>query len=269
MDLLKLSLERLFGFIAGVIPGTVVLTLFGLHHPRFAAAVRDIDYLGYRTKLSLVLAVALIAGWTVTTFFYGLMGFFEGVLRPVIAKWLQSGKVTDNPPWRNKNWRALAATYLGGAAPEDLDLVSDAVFDIQIESANLILDPTEKFHAIAKFKNAKGKAELADAYWSTWWDTLHNDVLLHRDPTAEMTLTIEGNLQAASLVLLCALPSTPILYHWWLICACLFWLSMRGLRTFSLLYQTRDPWSSFTKQINYLRAQMPNAKAKSQAGDSR
>jgi hypothetical protein len=81
-------------------------------------------------------------------------------------------------------------------------------------------------------------------------------------------LTLEANLQAASLLLLFAIPSTPVLNHWWVISPCLFWLIMRGLRTYALLRNVRNPWSSFTKQMDYLRARMPDAKAKARADDT-
>jgi hypothetical protein len=228
--------------------------------------MRDITYLGYRTKLSLILGAALIAGWTMTAIYVAIMGGLEGVLSPVLQKYLQ-GETPQHPPWRNKNWRALAITYLGSAAPKDLDLISDEVLNIWIEAARLIPDPMQQAQEISRVTREQTEAKMVDSYWQSWWDTLHHDVLLFRDSAAQMTLTLEANLQAASLLLLFAIPSTPVLNHWWVISTCLFWLIMRGLRTYALLRNVRNPWSSFTKQMDYLRARMPDAKAKARADD--
>jgi hypothetical protein len=267
-DLLKAALEKFAGFVAPVIPGATVLILFGIHHPEWAITIRDITYLGYQTKLSLILVSALVSGWTVVTAYGALFGFVHGALSPALLRWLK-GEKQEHPPWRNKTWRALVMTYLGSAAPEDLDLVSDEVLALQVEAANLLPNPLERAQAIAKAKDTQGRAAVVEYYWESWWHTLHQDVLQDKDPVTQLTLTLQVNLQAASVVLLCAMPSTPILRHWWVISPCVFWLVMGVMTVYAYLRQLRDPWSSFTKQMDYLRSQMPSAKAKGQAsGDS-
>ena len=136
MEWLKITLERLFGFIVAVIPGGVVLVLFGIHHPQWAIAIRDISYLGYRTKITLTLVIALITGWTVITMFTAITGGLEGAFAGMFQKWL-AGEAPKYPPWRNKNWRALLIKHLGSAAPEDLELISDETLAVWIEAANL------------------------------------------------------------------------------------------------------------------------------------
>jgi hypothetical protein len=266
MDWLK-TLERFFGVVAVVIPGAAVLTLFGIHHPDWAAYVRDINYIGYRTKISLVVGAAFIAGWTVTTVFMALVGGLYGVFQQRIVKWLYA-EDPQTPPWRNKNWRALVTQYLGSAAPEDLDLIGDDLLAIQVEVANCLPDPTERFRELYRVKSEKGKADIVENYWKSWWSTLHHDAVEDKDPVTQVSLTIEGNLQATSLLLLCAIPTTPVLNRWWVISFCLFWLFMRLVRMYSLLIRTKNPWSTFTKQMDYLRSQLPGTKAKAQAGNS-
>jgi len=260
----RLSVEQFSGIIAPVIPGATVLMLLVLHHPNLGTLVLSTTYLGYRTKIFLVIAAAMIAGWTATTAYLGFIGFCEGALGPVIQKWLQTG-VPAVPPWRNKTWRALVTQYLGAAAPEDLDLISEDTLRIQIQTAEYTQDPRERFEEVQRLKNAKGKGDIVDHYWQSWWDTLHYDAITKAHPAAQIALTIESNLQTASVLILCALPNTPILNQWWLIASCVFWLTMRVLRTYSLLRQTRDPWSSFTKQMDYLRSHLPSEQSKAKA----
>jgi hypothetical protein len=259
MDLIKVTIDKFFGFLAAVIPGITVLIVFSINHPSFATTIRDINYLGYGTKLSLILAAAVIAGWTVTTFYLMIISAWETIVGGAFKKWTEAGWKIKDPPWRNKNWRSLVITYLGTAAPEDLDFISDedykAQFDkIQRESADSMND------AIAALSLAKAKSDHTEEYWRTWWDTLHKDVFRKLDPVMQISSTIELNLQAASLVLLFAMPGTPVLQKWWLIGFCLFWLWLRASRIFARLFLYRNPWSTFPKQMDYLREQMLNAR---------
>jgi len=202
--------------------------------------------------------------WTVTTFCLMIISAWETTVGSVFRKWTQAGWKLKDPPWRNKNWRSLVITYLGSAAPEDLDFISDEDYKVQLdkihhESADSMSD------AITALDLAKSKADHIEEYWRTWWDTFHSDVFRKLDPVTQISSTIELNLQAASLVLLFAMPRTPVLQKWWLIGFCLFWLWLRVSRVFARLLLNRNPWSTFSRQMDYLREQMSNAKPQAPA----
>jgi len=64
MEWLKISVERLFSFLASLIPGAAVLVLFILHYPELAARVWQVDYVGYETKVVLSVLCTFLPGWT-------------------------------------------------------------------------------------------------------------------------------------------------------------------------------------------------------------
>jgi hypothetical protein len=66
MDFTKLPLEKLLYFVAGVIPGFVVLLIFQAAHPYAFGWFVNLAFLGYKTKISLILLVAFVAGNTLT-----------------------------------------------------------------------------------------------------------------------------------------------------------------------------------------------------------
>ena len=261
MAWLKITLERLFGLLAPVIPGAAVLIVLGIHHQRWAATIRNLTYLTYSTKVVLVVAAALVSGWTVSTAYFGLMGALEGALAPFLQKWLSSENPSF-PPWRDKTWRALMKKYLGDAAPEDVDLIADETFNLQIERAKLIQDPRQQFEEVQRLNREKANAVIMDLHWQTWWSNMHHAILADTDPVTKMSLAIEANLQAASLVLLFSIHRTPVLYHWWVVLPCVFWIVMRVVRAYAFLYNLRNPWASSQKQMAFLRSQLPTARAR-------
>lgn len=98
MDWLKLAVDRFFGLIAGIIPGTAVLIVVGIHHPDWARYVRDINYLGYGTKITLVLAAAIVAGWTVLAIYNSLVNGIHGLFKGKMQKSVLQAKDPELPP---------------------------------------------------------------------------------------------------------------------------------------------------------------------------
>jgi hypothetical protein len=74
MDFTKFPLEKLLFFVAGVIPGFVALLIFGLAHPAAFNWFFVLGFLGYKTKLCLILLVAFVVGNSLTTFFGTVFG---------------------------------------------------------------------------------------------------------------------------------------------------------------------------------------------------
>jgi hypothetical protein len=80
MDLSKYPLERLFYFIAGVIPGFAALLIFQLAAPGSFVWFFTLSFLGYKTKLSLILIAAFVIGNCMTSFLGSLAGTVGGAI---------------------------------------------------------------------------------------------------------------------------------------------------------------------------------------------
>jgi hypothetical protein len=162
-------------------------------------------------------------------------------------------------PWQDPNWRALLTGYLGRSAPKDVQPISDETLQVELEVAKHFPE-TERPKQILEAYLRKAQADVNDFQWSGWWNHLHVTTFNKLDPVATMRVNLTGNFQAASVVLLCALPSTPPLRHWWLVTSCVFWLLVLVLDAVYLVMTVPDPRSSFTRQMEYLQERLGKEK---------
>ncbi len=80
MDLSKYPLEKLLYFVAGVIPGFVALLIFHVAAPGSFGWFFSLGFLGYRTKVALVVLTAFVVGNSMTRFLSGFLGAIGGAI---------------------------------------------------------------------------------------------------------------------------------------------------------------------------------------------
>jgi hypothetical protein len=245
MDWARVPLERLFGFLAALVPGCAALLLFSIHDAKSLREFWAIAALGYQTKIAIVLFCCFSAGWTIISAFQGLNFAIGGALGGVM-------RIPDPPakPWENGNWRALLAAYLGNAAPKDIEPIAESTFEWQLQHADQFPEPEKRKREV---QSAKITADMNNGEWRLWWNHLQFPALMDHGPIASMSVTLAANFEAASLILLCAVPFTPSLRRWWLITACILWIFAYMTEVYSVIRQLRDPWLCFSKEIEYLR----------------
>ncbi len=73
MDWTKL-IDKFFGFLCALIPGSVVLLVVALHRPELWTTFWKLDHLGYQTKLTILLAAGFVAGSTVNSVLGAIIG---------------------------------------------------------------------------------------------------------------------------------------------------------------------------------------------------
>ena len=73
MDLAKL-IDKFFGYLSGLVPGSVVLLIVALHRPEAWSDFWKVSYLGYQTKIAILFVFALIAGSTVNSVLGAIIG---------------------------------------------------------------------------------------------------------------------------------------------------------------------------------------------------
>ena len=82
MDWMKI-IDKFFGFLCGLIPGSVVLLVVALHRPELWTTFWKLDHLGYQTKLTILVAAAFVAGSTVNSVLGAIIG---GIANYVAAR---------------------------------------------------------------------------------------------------------------------------------------------------------------------------------------
>ncbi len=249
MQWVKIPLERLFGLVTAFLPGSAVLLLFSLHRPDLLNALWKASNLGYQTKVAIVVLCTFVAGWTLSSVLgatLGVIGFISGRFE-VFKQEEPSAK-----PWYDKNWRSLLAKYLGDAAPKDVDQVFEDVFKQELQFAEQFPEP-ERSQRIYNAYNRKSNAVLNEFQWKGWWSHFHHITLTQKSPIQLIGSSLAHHCQAASLVLLCALPFTPSLRRWWLVSACVYWILVLVAQSVSDVMNYMNPWGSFTAQMEYLQ----------------
>jgi hypothetical protein len=258
MDWIKVSMDRVFGFLTAVIPGTAAFVVLGLHHPDWVKDFRDGNYLGYRTKVWLVVAVAFALGWSLTIIFLSVL---EVIKWRIYRNWPnQEWDNLRSNPWQQTHWRALVTAVYGKGAPEIVPFLRDDTVAFQIERANLLAEP-ERSRVTGEVRYNKLKGDINDGEWKSWWRDLHTaQVTQPRDPVLRMVYALADNICTACLFILIAAPFTPALWHWWLIALCLFWVIQLIARIRHNFSVYADPWASYLQQMSHLREQLESSK---------
>jgi hypothetical protein len=255
MELSKLPIEKVFFFIAGIIPGFVALLLFDLAHPGSFLWFFGMGFLGYKTKLGIILLTAFVIGNSMTTFLSAFLGAAGGIMGAKIAK--EPYKPPESfklAPWRDKRWRTALRRRLGQQTPKDTVLMGEEIFNIRVQAVGMMPE-AERPMALTALSLEKLGTEMDELAWAGWYDRYHHRVLISRDNWDVQRHVLHGlnfNLETTALYTLLSTPFVASLRHWWCILPAVFWTLILIAEQFDSLRRFKDPWSTLTQQIDYL-----------------
>jgi hypothetical protein len=256
MDLSKYPLEKLVYFIAGIIPGFVALLIYRLAVPGSFGWFFALGFLGYKTKLSVVLLTAFIIGNSMTQFLNSILGATGGVIGSVRYKPPHSYAVA---PWRDPRWRAALNRQLGAQAPKDTQIISQELFAMLRTAANN-LPEAQRPAALLKLDGDKLATEMDDHSWADWYNHFHKIVLLDQEKRDFQWHVYHGlgfNLETAALYVLISALLVPCVRHWWCILPACMWVLILFAREYTDANKMMNKWFSLSEQIKYLIAQEP------------
>jgi hypothetical protein len=262
MDLSKYLLEKLIYFIAGIIPGFVALSIYQLAVPGSFGWFFTLGFLGYKTKIAIVLLSAFIIGNSMTQFLTSILGATGGVLGA--RKSLREAQKPYKPahsydvaPWRDLRWRIALKGHLGGQAPNDSRLVSQQILTLK-HTAMDTLPEAERPGAHAKVESDRIQTEIDDGNWAQWYDHFHQIVLSgqeKRDIRWHVYHDLGFNLEASALYVLISAMLVPDVRHWWCILPACMWVLVLYANEYSGLKNAENKWSTLSEQTKYLMAQ--------------
>ncbi len=258
MDWSRFPLERLFYFIAGVVPGFVALWIFQLGAPGSFDWFFRQRFLRYNAKLALAVLATLVVGNTITTFLRATLSALGGVVGGVMGRRpLKLGYAYDVAPWRDPNWRTALKGYLGAQAPRDTSLMSPAVFEQRSKMAELMPEE-QRQAALGAIIIERCDTALEDRRWQEWYDHYHQIILQDAEPTFEWHVQngFNFNMQATALFVLVSATFVPDLRHWWYVLPACAWLIILVSESYSTFIRYTNKWSTRYEQIKYL-SQLP------------
>jgi hypothetical protein len=261
MNLIKYQIDKLVYFIAGIIPGLTALLICDLARPGTHQWFFSQPYLTYTTQLSLVLFVAFVLGFSLTTFLRMLLGGLGGVIGKFTKRfYLLQAPSYVAAPWHDTRWRTVLRRHLGSGAPKDTRPIHPDIFEGRKKLIELMPNPQEREMAMFNLNSEKLDAEIEDMKWERWYDQYHQRVLEPdpRDLFFHVGWGLRANFYSAAFVALIASPFVPPLQHWWVWGLTSGWLLLLVAEEYAWFDKRRDQWTTLNAQIKYLSDTQPN-----------
>jgi hypothetical protein len=257
MEISKLPFEKLFGFIAGIIPGAVAIFVYYVANPNGFAAFVENTSLTYSTKIGIALALAFVIG--------NSLNMFMGAIGAAIGGGFSGANSLKNPvwpnlpetaPWRDLKWRKLAKQYLGEHAPNDTRPMSDNMVQFHQQTfANL--DGVQRQAAENQLKSSKLALASDDLDWSQWYFQIdrQRQAQTKFDPLEYVQGSLQGSLQTTAVYLIGSMIFVPNIRNWICISFSVGWLVIMVAKIHVDLKDGSNSWSTWSKQLDFLTAQ--------------
>jgi hypothetical protein len=262
MDLAKFPLEKTVQYAAGVFPGMVALMVFNQAHAGSLGWFFALGFLGYRTKLSLIVLVALVIGNTLTAFLTSVLRWVAGPIG--FALGLLDSKPAHlylTPPWRDPTWRTLAGNRLGTQAPSDRHLMSQETFDLRKKVISEDLPEEQRRSALEDLAKERLDAVKDDECWAAWYEHYHRIVMvpMDQDFVRHVKNGLYFNLEAAALYVLISTILVPSVRQWWIIVPSIIWVLVLLSELLWQVNRLLNKWSTLHEQLQYLSGTRGNA----------
>lgn len=208
------------------------------------------DYIGYRTKITVLVLIAFVIGFTLTTFLQALLGGIGGAIGAAAYKPPHTYTVA---PWRDPRWRQLVKQKLGTNCPNDTRPISPPIFDLR-EKLIANLPPERRQEETLKLNQEKLSCESDDLAWTNWYDHYHKIIVLpeETDLSRQIHSGLRFSLEVAGLCYLIGTTARPAVRHWWFIVPASLWVALLIIESIESARKTLNKWSSLNEQIRYL-----------------
>lgn len=254
MELPTIPLERVFFFIAGVVPGFVALLIYNLSAPHSFRWFFASSLIGYNTKVVIVLVVTLVIGNSLTSFFSIVANMVGGAVGGYLGKRpYKASSGEDVVPWRDAKWRSVARKQLGENAPNDTYPMSQAIYDQRVELTRLLPEEQQQ-QALLELALEKGNATIDDIRWEGWYDHYHILVLNPEHVSVELYIKngFSANMQATAFCVLISATVVTELRRWWCIVPSLLWILIGAAQIVVDCIRLTNRWSTLSDQVTYL-----------------
>ena len=251
MNFDKYPLDKAFHFIAGIVPGGAVLWMVYLRYPTWIASIIYSPFLGYRTKLSIMLVLAFLIGNSVTKLLSRLAGAFGGAVGAISAS-RSTQSMSDAAPWRDLRWWAAAKTYLGNIAPKDTFPMSDSSFNFRIQLIQQ--SPDDQAERTNELIRERLGYQFDDSEWASWYRQFHFEILQTSQDDFVWYISggLSSNMSATALSLLCGTIFVPCIRTAPLYLICSIFILASTFTGILELRQAINYWGSLSKQIRFL-----------------
>lgn len=250
MDFSKYPLDKLLHIIAAVIPGFIALWVYQVAVPGAFRWFWSFGSLGYRTKVALVLVVALLAGTTLNTLVNMLLGGIGGAIGGARN---HAGTRPETAPWRDPAWRAALSKILP-APPKDTPFLFPRMYELRKQQVLDSVPPEGQRLVLLKLEAERLQSVREDMDWERWYQHYHLAVLRPSEADAVFYVQrgLQFNLETASLYVLASVAFVPGVRHWWCVAPAVFWAAALVATEWKGVVEALNHWSTLDRQITYL-----------------
>ena len=249
MQEFEYPLDKMFHFVAGVVPGAAVLLLRFQSQPALCLRIAYDPFLGYKTKLCIFVLFCFVIGNAITTVLGGFVGAFAGALG-ALSQRFSASRTDSAAPWRDRRWRKVALLNLQERAPADTTLITEELYLLR-SAAFESLPPEQRRMENYSLSMERLRTQRDDREWASWYEQLHFQVLQEQedDFTVRITSGFSSNITATALVVIIGMIVKSTARPHWLCGACVLWIAFAVVRVVAELYRISNPWSTIDKQI--------------------
>ena len=267
IDFAKVPFEKAVHLLTKVLPGFAVLYVYNSHTPGAIASILSLAYLGYATKIWILIAISFALGYTLSTFINTAVTVIAGAIG---ALWAAVAKgrhpyTYQVAPWRDPKWRTAYIGRFGSEAPPNLTLVLPAnaieVLRFSQTAPSVMGDQQQLAEQITLNVNpgltTAMDAIINDTEWRMCYERIKIKALFDRplEPIDEIFGRLNSDFALASAVLVVGASFSAQLRVWWLMAPAAGWIAISVLRLCSKVYQITEPWSTLGAQIEMLKSE--------------
>ncbi len=257
----KIPVERIVYFVAALIPGGVALLIYQSASGTGLQWLFDVGFLGYKTKLGLLIFIAFVIGHTITNFVREVLDDLLPILAELVGRMPWPSKASfqyENGPWRSVEWRNAIKGRLGSSAPDDLKFITQQMMAQELNLATS-LPPEQQGLELLRISREQTASILNDMEWSALYSHYHVLAVQLRGQANydEVTTFIRDgftyNFVAAALYVLASALVAPSVRHWWFLLPAAAWIFAFLLFLVARIRRhVADQWSTLPDQISYL-----------------
>ena len=267
LDFAKFPFEKSVHLLTKFLPGFALLYVYNTRSPGAITNILSLPYLGYATRLWLLIAICFTSGYTFSVFLNSFASAAAGAGGALWASFARNKHpyAYQVAPWRDPNWRAAYIKRFGSNAPKDTTLVlpgnAAELLRLSQPLPPNAVDQQKLAEQITLQINSELKtavdAIINDTAWRMCYERLKFKVLFESpaQPIDEVFGRLDSDFSLASAVLIVGSVLSVHLRVWWLMVPAVAWLAISILRFCVRIYQIVEPWNTFTKQMELLRSE--------------
>jgi len=266
IDFGKFPFEKAVHLLTKFLPGFALLYLYNTQSPGTITSLLSLAYLGYATRVWLLITICFALGYTLSTFLNTVLSTVAGAIGALWASFTSARHPYryQIAPWRDSNWRAAYICRFGSEAPRDLTLVlpgnAAELLRLSQPLPPNMADQQTLAEQITLQINSELKAAIDaitnDTEWRMCYERMKFKVLFESplEPIEEVFGRLDSDFSLASAVLIAGTALSAQFRVWWLMVPATGWIIVSVLRFCAKAYQIAEPWSTLRAQIEMLKS---------------